>query len=130
MGLWNKKAEKGFSSFINDKLNFKPIVRPVAGMLVNYGVSWLDDNHAPKIPKILHPAYLRIGAVFAEYDSNKGVALEDLLSTDDLAVIINSLVDIPGMTEDEEEILIAKILEALLTVVKNYVEKKRKEKNA
>ena len=128
MGLWSKKAEKGFSQFIDDKLKLPIWAEPFDGMLANYGIGWLDGKYSSKIPSVLQPSYIKIGLAFEQYNSDKKIAIEDLIDVADVANIINALIDIPSMTEEEEGVLMAAVLQGLFTVVKNYIEKKKAEK--
>jgi hypothetical protein len=129
MGLWSKNAEKGFSQFIDDKLKLPLWAEPFDGMLVNYTMGYIDGKYSDKIPEILKPVYIRVGGVFEQYEKDKTLDIAELISAEDISTIITNLIDIPMLTEDEETILMTAIVQGLFAVIKNYIEKKKKEKS-
>ena len=128
MGLWTKKAEKGFGQFIDDKLKLPFWAEPFDGLLASQAIGWLDGNYSSKMPESVKPVYVKIGQVFEQYSTDKGIKIEDLLGIEELAMFINSLVDIPGMTEEDEGILFQAILQGLFSVIKKFIENKKAAK--
>jgi hypothetical protein len=98
-------------------------------MLVNYTMGYLDGKYSDKIPEVLKPAYIRVGKIFEQYEEDKTLDISELIAIEDISTIVNNLIDIPMLTEDEETILMTAILQGLFQVIKNYIEKKKKEKS-
>jgi len=128
-GLWSKDAEKGFSQFIDDKVDLTKLGKfgwafeSVDGFLVNQGITYLDNSYSDKIPAAFEPTYIKIGKVFEEYKTNKELILSDFITHEEIAVIVDTLIDIPKVSDETEAIFFAGIMKAIFDVVGKIVDK-------
>lgn len=128
-GLWSKDAEKGFGQFIDDKVDLSKIkkvgwaLEMVDGFLVNQAVTFLDDNYSENLPVAFKPTYIKIGKVFEEYKNDKTLVLSDFITPEEIAVILDTLIDIPKITDDVEALLFAGLVKGIFDIVAKVIKK-------
>lgn len=128
-GYWSKAAEKGCGKFADDKIKIKGaagvIIEAFDGTLATYGIAYLDDNYSKYLPEAFVPAFKKLGLAFEAYSSDSKLDLSTVINPEELAIVLNGLVDVPKMTEDEEAILMAAILQGVFTVLQNTIFKSK-----
>jgi len=121
-GFLSAAEEKAFAQFLDELIDFSKFkgvvwnfVELVDGKLFLVAVEYLDDTLGDKLP-----------AHFKEDAANlvKSVIAKDLNSIQLYSTrILNTLVDLPYLTEDAEAILIGTVIEGLIKVIQNWLKK-------
>ena len=121
-GLLTAEEEKQFGQFIDDLIDFTKfkgvvwnVVEMLDGKLFTAGLTYLDDTLADKIPETLKPAAKAFVMAAIEQDWEAVVVHGTEL--------INQLIDIPKISEDNEAIMISGVLQGIVAVVMNFVNK-------
>ena len=121
-GLLTSEEEKQFGSFFDDLIDFTKfkgvvwnIVEMLDGKLFTAGITYLDDTLADNIPENLKPAAKAfvLAAIELDYEAMVTHGTE----------LLNQLIDIPKITEDNEAIMISGVLQGIVAVVLNFVNK-------
>ena len=118
-GILSKDQEKQISRFLDELIDFTKfkgiiwnVVELADGKIFQVGISYLDDNFGDKLPAGIKEEAGNFLVAVIDKDQEKIL----LYGTH----LINKLVDIPGITEDNEAILIGSILEGLIKAIFNH----------
>lgn len=128
-GLWSKLGEKGFGQFIDDKIDLSKIKKVgwalelADGFLASQGAAFLDNSYSDKLPVAFKPTFIKIGKIFEEYTVDKNLVFSDFITSEELAVITDTLVDIPKITDETEAIFFSGVMKALFDIVGKAIHK-------
>lgn len=122
-GLLSKKAEKGFGKFIDSKLKLPIWAEPFDGFLATQSIRLLDEKLHSKVPEKFTIVFTKLNGVFEVYEDTDNLDFKGLVTVEELTEVINTLIDVPNMTEDEEAVILSGLLTGIFQVIKIYVNK-------
>jgi hypothetical protein len=121
-GILSAAEEKQFAEFLDGLIDFTKFkgvawkfVEMFDGKLFQVAVEYLDDNLGEKIPAHFKEDTNALVKAVIEKDVDK----VQLYS----ARILNTLIDVPYLTEDAEAILIGAVMEGLVKVIQDWAKK-------
>jgi hypothetical protein len=126
--LFSKKAESGFGKFIDNIIKLPGWAEPFDGFLATQLLKFIDSKYGTLISDTYAVLFAGVNKVFENYDDTGVFEVVDLIVIEDVVSVINTLVDIPSLTEDEEAILFSGILTGVFQVIKNYLLKAKSTK--
>lgn len=126
--LFSKKAESGFGKFIDNIIKLPGWAEPFDGFLATQLLKFIDSKYGALIPDTYAVLFAGVNKAFENYDDTGVFEVVDLIAIEDVVSVINTLVDIPSLTEDEEAILFSGILTGVFQVIKNYLLKAKSTK--
>lgn len=126
--LFSKKAESGFGKFIDNIIKLPGWAEPFDGFLAAQLLKFIDSKYGTLIPDTYAVLFAGVNKAFENYDDTGVFEVVDLIAIEDVVSVINTLVDIPSLTEDEEAILFSGILTGVFQVIKNYLLKAKSTK--
>lgn len=121
--LFSKKAENGFGKFVDKILKLPAWAEPFDGFLATQLLKFVDSKYGTLIPEKYAVLFAGVNKAFENYDNTGVFEVVDLIVLEDVVSVINTLVDIPSLTEDEEAILFSGVLTGVFQVIKNYLSK-------
>lgn len=121
--LFSKKAESGFGKFIDNIIKLPGWAEPFDGFLATQLIKFIDSKYGVLIPDTYAVLFAGVNKAFENYDDTGVFEVVDLIVIEDVVSVINTLVDIPSLTEDEEAILFSGVLTGVFQVIKNYLSK-------
>jgi len=122
-GLISKKGEKGFGKFIDDKLKLPVWFEPFDGFLATQAIGMVDNKLSDKVPDNFKIIFTKLNVIFEKYEDTGTLQFKELVTVEELTEVINTLINIPNMTEDEEAIIISGILTGVFQLIKIYATK-------
>lgn len=116
-GILTKEQEKQFANLLDEVIDFTKISSSVVwnfvemfdGKLFEIGVGYLDDVLADKIPDEFKTISGQFVVACIEKDTN---GIESYGT-----VLLNTLIDIPGLTEETEAIFFAGTLKGIIEAI-------------
>lgn len=122
--LLTKKAEEGIGKFVDNVVKLPVWAEPFDGFIVTQAIRYIDITVADKIPENFRVIFEKINEVFEKYNETGEFNLDEILTVEDLTEVVNTLIDIPSLTEEEEAILFSGFLAGIFQVIKTYIVKK------
>lgn len=119
-GILTKAQEKKFAEAIDKAINAKGIVELLDGYVARAVISLIDDQGVEKLN--LKPELKVKLSELADAAIAEDIESAQLIAAD----IINQLVDIPGLEEDAESVLIEGVVKFVVGAVIVAIRKKKK----
>ena len=122
LGFFTKEQEKALAEVIDSAIEAKGFVEMMDGFVARIAISVIDNE---LIEKRLVKAH-ELSDVFVEdirILSNQVLNKEYIAAAETGALIVNELVDIPGLSEDDETMIFV----GFLTMIVGAITKKAKE---
>jgi len=118
-GILTQEQEKRLAELLDDVIKLKGFLELLDGYVFKALITFLDDKFADQIK-------VEIKIKLAELVD--AVLAEDIETAQDLAAeVINMLIDIPGLDEESEGLLFKGIIQLLVGVVLDWINKKKGE---
>jgi len=119
-GIITAEQEQVLAQKLDDVIKLKGILEILDGYLFKSLITFIDDSYADKI-KLETKQRLSFLA--------DAVIKEDLEESEkQAALLINFLIDIPGLDEDAEGLLFKGVIEIVVAAVIKWIEKSKQEK--
>ena len=122
LGFFTKEQEKALAEVIDSAIEAKGFVEMMDGFVARIAISVVDNE---LLEKRLVKAY-ELSDVFVEdirILANQVLNKEYIAAAETGALIVNELVDIPGLSEDDETMIFV----GFLTMIVGAITKKAKE---
>jgi hypothetical protein len=119
-GILTSEQEKVLAGKLDDLLKLKGILELIDGYVFKAVITLLDDKLIDKLPDNVKVLLAEIADALLANDLDTAVGK--------CADLINGLVDVPGLDEDSEGLLLKGILEVIVGAVLNYIETKKGKK--
>jgi len=116
-GILTSKQESAIAKMIDDAIQLKGLLELVDGYAAKAIVTLVDDNLINKL-NIDPDLKVKIGEL-ADAAINENIELCESIGSD----ILNSLIDIPGVEEDQEAVLFEGALKIIVASIIKYVKK-------
>jgi hypothetical protein len=118
-GILTLEQEKKLAELLDDVIKLKGFLELLDGYVFKALITFLDDKFADQIK-------VEIKIKLAELVD--AVLAEDIETAQDLAAeVINMLIDVPGLDEESEGLLFKGIIQLLVGVVVDWINKKKGE---
>jgi hypothetical protein len=118
-GILTQEQEKRLAELLDDVIKLKGFLELLDGYVFKALITFLDDKFADQIK-------VEIKIKLAELVD--AVLAEDIETAQDLAAeVINMLIDVPGLDEESEGLLFKGIIQLLVGVVVDWINKKKGE---
>ena len=118
-GILTQEQEKRLAELLDDVIKLKGFLELLDGYVFKALITFLDDKFADQIK-------VEIKIKLAELVD--AVLAEDIETAQDLAAeAINMLIDVPGLDEESEGLLFKGIIQLLVGVVVDWINKKKGE---
>jgi hypothetical protein len=118
-GILTQEQEKRLAELLDDVIKLKGFLELLDGYVFKALITFLDDKFADQIK-------VEIKIKLAELVD--AVLAEDIETAQDLAAeVINMLIDIPGLDEESEGLLFKGMIQLLVGVVLDWINKKKGE---
>ena len=118
-GILTQEQEKRLAELLDDVIKLKGFLELLDGYVFKALITFLDDKFADQIK-------VEIKIKLAELVD--AVLAEDIETAQDLAAeVINMLIDVPGLDEESEGLLFKGIIQLLVGVVLDWINKKKGE---
>lgn len=109
MSFIPKELLKAVKVKVDDVVKLKGVMEVVDGVVIGFGLDYLNDNYASEIPQKYQDEVILLLEAFVDDDYNK--------LTDSLASAIDEIVDFPFADEDDT----AKFFAFNLRMIKDYI---------
>jgi hypothetical protein len=120
LGILTTEQEKTISNLLDNAIKFNGIIEFLDGYIFKAIITYIDDKYADQLDAKLKSQLTELAtAVLA-----KDIELSETLA----ANIINSLVNIPGLDEEDQTLIFKGILEFLVGVILKWVKDKKAAK--
>jgi hypothetical protein len=119
-GILTSEQEKVLAGKLDDLLKLKGILELIDGYVFKAVITLLDDKLIDKLPENVKVLLAEIADALLANDLDTAVGK--------CADLINGLVDVPGLDEESEGLLLRGILEVIVGAVLNYIETKKGKK--
>jgi hypothetical protein len=113
-GILTNEQEKVLAGKLDDLIKLKGILEIIDGYVFKAVITLLDDKLIDKLPDTLKVKLAELADALIGNDLDKAVGIS--------ADLINGLVDVPGLDEESEGLLLKGILELIVGAVLQYIE--------
>ncbi len=118
-GILTVEQEKKLAELLDDVIKLKGVLELIDGYVFKALITFLDDKFADKIKVEIK---VKLGELV------DAVINKDLESGETLAAeVINMLIDVPGLDEESEGLLFKGLIQLLVGVVVDWLEKKKQQ---
>lgn len=116
-GIFTKEQQKKLANLVDDLVKLKGLLEIADGIVFQAIISLVDDNYIDKLPEEVKIKLAELAEAVIAEDIEKS----ELLATE----LINSLIDIPGLDEEMEGLLIGSFIRLIVSAILKWIEGKK-----
>ena len=116
-GIFTAEQEKKLAQLLDEAIRMKGFAELVDGFLFKALITFVDDSYADRLGEEIKADLSNLATACLEEDVEAAEALA--------AVLLNTLIDIPGLEEDSEALIFKGAVELIVASVMKWVESRQ-----